>query len=384
MADQDLKVDQSAEDEPTGSSGGATEPSGGTPNPPVDKDAPPKGPSDGSGAGGSSGEGPPPSGGTDADPLGDPKDGPPTFEDDGGVDGQTGAGGGGGGSSSGGLFGDIGDAVSDAYDDVEDSVNDAADDAGDAASGAYDKVEGGAASLYDDVEHEVAEEWRDATEGGGPMGMGKIGEHQGGFLWDPEGTVAAPFQAADRAYDAVEDDIAKAYEDSGAKDVSDAVEEPVGDAYDAWKTLDDAPGDAIDRADRALGGNQTAEDVYENVETSVDKAYDDTEEAVADAPGAVLDAGYGTGAAADDALNDLDVGNGGDGSTGVDDFGRGTGQSEPADPLEHIDDVPWNATQEAAEQAGEEDAQEATSQVEGLLDETEPLEIPEPEALELG
>lgn len=381
MADQDLRVDQSAEDEPTGSgptgSGGGA-PGGGTPDSPDDKDMVP---SDGPGDAGSADGDQPPSG-ADVDPLGDPKDGPLTFEDDGGVEGPVGAGGGGGSSSSGGgLFGDLADAVSDAYDDVEDSVNDAADDAGDAAGGAYGKVEDGAASLGHDIEHEVAEEWRDAGTWDHGVADGDLPEHQGGLLWDPVGTVSAPFEAADRASDPVEDAVSDAYEDSGVKDAAE-------DAYDGWKTLDDAPGDAITdgvwHTNHALWGNQTGEDVYENVEKSVADAYDDTEEAVADAPGAVLDTGYGTGAAADAALDDLGFGSGGDDGTGVDGFGRGNGESGPADPLAHVDDVPWNDTQEVAEQAGEEGAQDATSQVEGLLDEPGPIDTPEPESLELG
>ncbi len=371
MADQDLRLDRSVDDVPTGSGGGETGPGDGTPDAPDEEDAPPRAPSGGSSDAGSPGEEqPPPSGGTDVDPLGDPKDGPPTFEDDGGVEGPVGAGGG-SSSSGGGLFGNIGDAVSDAYDDVEDSVNDAADDAGDAAATGFGKVADGSASLADDIEKEVAEEWRDAQRDEGPFR-----EHQGGWFWDPEGTIAAPFEAADRAYDAVEDDIAKAYEDSGAKDAYDTAEEPVADAYDAWKTLDDAPGEAYDRANYAVWGNQTGEDVYDNVEKSVADAYGDTEDAVADA-------GYGTGAAADDALDGLGLGGGiGDG-TEVDDSGRESARSGPADPLAHVDDMPWNATQEAVEEAGEEGAQEAVAQVDGLLDPTGPVDIPEPEPLDL-
>jgi hypothetical protein len=398
MADQDVRVDQAAEGEdapdgPGGSTGGS---GGGTPDGPGTKDGTGRAPSDGSGAGGapdgasggSGGEAPPSGGADEGDPLGDPKDGPPTAVDEESLEGLTGAGGSGGGSG-GGLFGDIGDAVADAYDDVEDSVNDAADDAGDAAGGAYDKVEGGAASLGHDIEHEVAKNWEDA----GTWDRTAFGEHHGGFV-DLWGTANAPFQAADRAYDAVEDDIAKAYEDSGLKDaddgLKDAYDDVAGGVAGAYRDAEDEVRDAYN--DSALADHLAGYDVINAGELAV---------MYGPGVGAMYAAGkvaYNEGwdREAEDAANDA-AGNAAEGDAGSADLDFGSGAPpvaddglgrddvhEPADPLAPVDDVEWDASQHVAEQAGEEDAQDATSQVGGLLEEGPPIDLPEPEALELG
>ena len=274
MADRDVRVDQSPEDMETESGGGAA------------------GPGDAGGGQGARGPGKgDPFGGETDVPEPEPEapaDGPPPMEaDDGTGEGlQPGAGGSGGG---GGLWGQ----VSDAYDDAEDAVHDAAGDAGDAAgdagdavAGAAGKVRDGAASLADDVEKEVAQEWRDAG-----VNEGGFDEHQGGWLHDPVGTVTTPFRAADRAYDAVEDDIAKAAEDSGVADVGDATADAADDAYDAWKTLDDTPGSYI-----GFGGKGRGQ-----IEDSLADFDRDTRQALGDVFGPGADA---VGGAVGDVVKD--------------------------------------------------------------------------------
>jgi len=353
MADRDVRVDQSSTDVES-ASGGAAAGSGGT--------------GDGQGAGEpdkddlSSGE-------TDAPEPETTADGPPPMDAESGteLEGlQPGAGGSGGGGS-------VWDQVGDAYDNAEDAFHDAADDAGDAAGGAYDKVEGGAASLGHDIEHEVAEEWRDATEGGGVFGKGPYAEHQGGLLWDPVDTLATPFRAADRAYDAVEDDVAKAYDDAtgGVKDAYRDAEDDVRDAYNDSELADHLPGtDVVNAGVLGVVYGPGVGIAYGAGKMGYYAEWDrKTEDAASDAAGNSAEGEAGT-------ARDLDFGRG---AAPVADDGLGRDPSgESADPLAPLDEGAWDATRPVAEQAGEEGAQDAASDLDGLLDDPGPISVPGP------
>ena len=330
MADKDLRTDQSAEpgaDDTAGpgtggESGGSAGGSGGTTDGdrlPVDDP--------GTGAG--------------TDPLGEesPKDGPMIEADADDLEGtQQGTGGGGGGGS---FFEDVVDAVENVDDTVEDAIEDPAgvpgdaydawktlDDApgeayGDANSWAADRLWGqnSVEDVYDHQERQVADAWDDSGVGG---------------------TYDDVEEAVTKGHEDTEDAVADGWTTSGARGVYDDVEESVvkghddtaetlDDGYDAWRTLDNAPGEAYSdanswAADRIWGQN-SVEDVYRHHERQVADAYDDAEAVATDPAGAASDALYGTGAGSD-----------------TPDAGEPTEEDESGseDPLDHLDDQNWN------------------------------------------
>jgi hypothetical protein len=372
MADQDVRFDQSkvsgdelevdAQDE--GTHGVPSEDAGGSPT--------------GSGD-------PPPSGATGEHALGgDPKDGPLTVADDGGVGGEglVGAGGNGGGDGGGGPFGGLADGAQDLYDDVEEEV----------------------AETYDDAEEEVAETYDDASK------LDHQGEHWGGVAGTPDEAVGAVLDTVDpnhhledfnrgtgdfiddTARDAGDtfrdagDVVNELYDDSGAEDVIDGAREAgavvvpdvVEDVYDqgedlTHQTYDDVVEEVVETYEDAShlqdegehwGGLAGTPDHW--VEPLVDGA-----ENVGEMPGdwyeksGVEDLGFGTGAV--DGTDPGDV-------PDVDDHGRGgfgTGAPDPLAPDEGV-----TAADEPAELAGEEEALRLTAEVDDLAADPGPIEVP--------
>jgi hypothetical protein len=230
-----------------------------------------------------------------------------------------------GGSGGGGLFDPIGDAL----EDLEDVVVDAGEEVDESLDTGVQKVYDGAASLADDVQHEAYEEWKDAGHD-----QGGFEEHQGGWFADPYGTIAAPFRAADQAYDGVEDDIAGVIDRSGIEEVYDDAEDAVNDLTEDVPVEDLALTFGTGTLGAAYGAGRVLDEtglLWEAEGVAYETAFE-----VADA---------------------VDGPHGGSSGGASDTDEPEPPPDEPADPLAAVEDTSWDAAEPVAEQAGAEEVQ---------------------------